>query len=307
MSGIQPQNIQAAYAYCMDIARAHYENFPTASFLLDRQQRLATAAIYTFARQADDFADEGELDPDTRLGLIRDYATWLDDIYAGRQVSNPVFIALADAAQRYGIPKQPLHDLLTAFSMDVRQHRYADFSGLLHYCQHSANPIGELVLRIHGAYTPENKQASDQICTALQLINFLQDIDEDMQQRDRIYIPLDELARYSLDQHDLSSRHDSAALKALLNVQLQRARAMLLSGSHLRDHLHGKLRLVITLTLCAGLSICDKLAARENSFDRPTLNKRDWIKIVLRASRFPAYRRHVKMRYAEKTDPSFSP
>ena len=293
---MQSQNLQSAYQFCLDLARQHYENFPTASVFLGGEQRKATAVIYAFARTADDIADEGELDNVTRLKQLDDYRQKLDAVYQNQTSDDPVFIALADTVKRFELPKQVLTDLLTAFRMDVEKKRYNNVADLLRYCQYSANPIGELVLRLHGVYTRENKQLSDLICTALQLINFIQDIDEDYQQRNRIYIPLDEMHKFSVDEDMIANRKEPAELAALVKCQLNRAQDMLLDGIGLIDHLHGKLRLVIALTISSGLRIIDKLQARQNCFTRPTLRKWDWVIIGLNALYFRAIRTRAKIR-----------
>lgn len=293
---MQSQNLQSAYQFCLDLTRQHYENFPTASIFLGREQRKATAAIYAFARTADDIADEGSLDIVTRLKYLDDYQQKLDAVYQNHPSDDPVFIALTDTIKRFELPKHVLADLLTAFRMDVEKKRYSDAADLIRYCQYSANPIGELVLRLHGVYTRQNKQLSDLICTALQLINFIQDIDEDYQQRNRIYIPLDEMHKFSVTEDMIANRNDAAELAALVKYQQDRAHAMLLDGIELIDHLHGNLRLVIALTISSGLRIIDKLQARQNCFTRPTLRKWDWVIIGLNALYFRTIRTRAKIR-----------
>lgn len=292
---MQRQNLQSAYQYCLAIAKRHYENFPTASILLNREQRKATAAIYAFARIADDIADEGSLDTSTRMQQLDEYAEKLTAIYQGQETSDPIFIALADTVKHFDLPKKTFVDLLTAFRMDIEKQRYANFAELLNYCRYSANPIGELVLRLHSCYTPQNKQHSDRVCTALQLINFVQDIDEDYRQRNRIYLPLDEMHQRAVTEDMLKNRDTSAPLASLVKYQLDRAQRLLLDGVDLVDNLSGKLRLVIALTISSGLKMCDKLHSRPNCFIRPTLNKGDWMKIGLNALYFRPIRSRAKI------------
>lgn len=292
---MQRQNLQSAYQYCLDVAKRHYENFPTASIFLNREQRKATAAIYAFARVADDIADEGSVDATTRLQQLDDHAQKLTAIYQGQGSHDPIFIALADTVKHFDLPKQTFVDLLTAFRMDIEKQRYANIAKLLDYCRYSANPIGELVLRLHGCYTPQNKQLSDRVCTALQLINFVQDIDEDYRQRNRIYVPLDEMHRHAVTEDMLKNQDTSAPLANLVQDQLERAQRLLLDGVGLVDNLSGKLRLVIALTISSGLKMCDKLHSRPNCFIRPTLNKGDWIKIGLNALYFRSIRSRAKI------------
>ncbi len=302
MSEIQPQNIASAYAHCLAIAQNHYENFPTASFLLNPTQRNATAAIYAFARTADDIADEGNLDAATRHQQMDKLQDCLSRCYLNDNCPDPIFIALADTIQRYAIPEQTLASLLVAFNMDIDKQRYADFEELIEYCTHSANPVGELVLRIHGCCSDQALMYSNAICSALQLINFLQDIDEDLQQRNRIYIPMNEMRAFSVSEDALRARRNSPELHALLQHQLVRARNMLLTGSQLVDMLHGKLKLVIKLTICGGLTVCDKLQQRQDSFTRPRLSRLDWVKITLRAFGFSADRARAKIQQTQNPE-----
>jgi len=292
---IQNLNIESAYQFCLDIARQHYENFPTASIFLTREQRNATAAIYAFARHADDLADEGTMETGPRLAALDEYQQQLEQIYNGEPVTEPIFIALADTIARFDIPKRALVDLLTAFRMDVLKKRYNDFTELLHYCEHSANPIGELVLYVHGTYSEQNKLLSDRICTALQLINFIQDIAEDYCQRQRIYIPLDEMETFAVTENMFGDTNTNPSLEKLVQYQLKRAKALLLSGAELVDALHGKLKWIITLTLCSGLRVCAKLQTRQNCSVRPTLNHFDWIKIGLHALYFRPVKARAKL------------
>ena len=278
--------IKKAYADCLQQARSHYENFPTASRLIDKQHRDATAAIYSFARRADDFADEGDLDNATRLARLDEFRSNLNAIDNNQPIDDSTFIALADTVTRYKLPLTPLQDLLHAFSMDVEKKRFADFNEILYYCRHSANPIGELVLRIHGAYNANTAALADKICSALQIINFMQDIDADYHQRNRIYIPQDEMQQYSVQESDLAARNNSPALNDLVAMQLERAKNMLLQGAPLVAQLRGRLKWVIKFTVNGGLMICKKCQQRNNVFQRPVLTKKDTLALLARSMYF---------------------
>jgi squalene synthase HpnC len=173
----------------------HYENFPVASVLLPARLRPAVAAIYWFARSADDFADEGEAPPAARLARLDAYRAELDRIAAGAAPESSRFVALAGVIRRHGLPLGPFHDLLDAFSQDVRKGRYATFAEVLDYCRRSANPVGRLMLQLFGAAAPTDLARSDAICTGLQLANFWQDAARDWR-KGRIYLPQDEMARF---------------------------------------------------------------------------------------------------------------
>ncbi|MGN6701418.1 MAG: squalene synthase HpnC, partial [Burkholderiaceae bacterium] len=165
----------------------HYENFPVASLLLPARLRPAVQSIYAFARSADDLADEGDAPPDERLAALAAYDAALTRIARGEPAQTPLFRALEATVHAHALPLQPLRDLLSAFSQDVTVKRYPDCPALADYCRRSANPVGTLMLHLYGTATPENLQASDAICTALQLTNFLQDVAIDWR-KDRVYL-----------------------------------------------------------------------------------------------------------------------
>lgn len=276
--------IEQAYRECARITRAHYENFPVASVLLPRRLRKPISAVYAFARTADDFADEGELPPASRLELLDQYRLQLDRIQRGETAEDQVFIALADVHRRCDVPLQLFYDLLTAFRQDVTKKRYADFSEVLEYCRHSANPVGRLVLHLAGLATPENLRDSDAICSALQLINFYQDLRQAVLENDRIYLPQDEMAQWGVTDEDIRAGRNHASLRKLMDAQIARTRELMLSGAPLALRLRGRLGFEIRLTVQGGLRILDALAAqREDVFTRPRLRRADWIRMCWRA------------------------
>ena len=182
----------------------HYENFPVASWLCPPRLRPPIAAIYHFARTADDIADEGSAPPAERLN---DLATYRADLHAIARGATPsphwaaVFQPLAAQMQAFQLPLQPLDDLLSAFAQDVRKtaagDTYADWPELIDYCRRSANPVGRLLLHLYGVTDAQAQQESDAICTALQLINFWQDLSVDIP-RGRYYLPLAECAVHGI-------------------------------------------------------------------------------------------------------------
>lgn len=270
--------LRDAYRHCVSLAQAHYENFPVASHLLPRALREPITVIYAFARTADDFADEGERAPTERLALLDHYRLQLEATLSGTAPANPVFIALADVIATHHLPPQLFHDLLTAFRSDVTTTRYETFDAVLHYCRHSANPVGRLLLHLVGAATPQHLTQSDAICTALQLINFYQDLAQDITENNRIYIPLDEMARFGVTEDDLRQRRDTAPLRALLDHQLDRARALMLSGAPLANTLRGRFGFELRLIVHGGLRVLDRLQQRRDTvFARPRLARSDWL------------------------------
>ncbi len=278
------QRLRRAYADCLALARQHYENFPVASRLLPRRLRQPITVIYTFARRADDIADEGKLAPAARLDQLDDYARQLDAIAAGEPVDDPLFIALADVIRRHTLPLAPFHDLLHAFRMDVTHLRYANFGEVMDYCRHSANPVGHLLLHLYGAATPRNLAHSDAVCSALQLINFLQDIRQDYTENDRIYLPQDEMARYGVSEEDIRQGRTTPAMRLFMDAQIERARRLMRSGSPLGVTLHGRFALELRLIIMGGTRVLQKLhGIGDDAFSRPRLTTRDWGWVVWRA------------------------
>jgi squalene synthase HpnC len=262
----------------------HYENFPVASVLLPARLRPAVKAIYAFARSADDIADEGDATPPQRLAALAAYDQALDDIDASRPAGAPMFAALAGVIQTYRLPLKPFRDLLSAFRQDVVTTRYHGFDELLDYCRRSANPVGTLMLHLYDAATPENLRDSDAICSALQLINFWQDVAIDWQKR-RIYLPLDDLERFGVTEQDIASSNAGPAWQALLQFEIDRARAMMLSGAPLARRLPGRIGWELRLVVQGGLRILERLeqAGGDVFRRRPKLDKRDWLLVLWRA------------------------
>ncbi len=276
--------LPAAYQHCRQIAASHYENFPVASRLLPRRLRQAVTVIYAFARSADDFADEGNDSPAVRLQLLAEYEAGLQSLSTGDPVRDPVFVALGDIIQRHQLPLQLFRDLLSAFKQDVTQQRYASIAEVLDYCRCSANPIGRLLLYLYGYATPANLLLSDHICTALQLINFLQDLAQDFDEHNRIYLPEDEMRRYGVGELQLRNHLTDAAMQQLVEAQIQRASALLLAGAPLGDQLPGRIGLEIRLIIHGGSCVLDKLRDHDgNVFRRPRLRKMDYPVMFWRA------------------------
>lgn len=262
----------------------HYENFPVASVLLPAPQRAPVAAIYRFARSADDFADEGDLPAGERLALLEDYRARLGAIARGETPQDAAFAELARVVRSHALPIGLLGDLLDAFSQDVVKTRYADFDELLDYSRRSANPVGRLLLHLFGAATPENLAQSDAICSGLQFANFWQDAALDWD-KGRIYLPLEEMARYGVTESHLAGARCDAGWRALLGFQVARTRAMLHDGAPLGRRLPGRIGLEIRLTVQGGLRILERIeAAGYDVFRRrPVLRWHDWPLLFARA------------------------
>ncbi|MBI5449909.1 MAG: squalene synthase HpnC [Gammaproteobacteria bacterium] len=266
------------------MARRHYENFPVASLLLPAAIRPSVAAIYAFARQADDIADEGTAPAAQRLVQLDDYDRQLMRLAQQQPVNDPVFIALSDTIRRHQLPLQLFHDLISAFRQDITVTRYHSDAEVLDYCRRSANPVGRLLLHLTGQASPENLRQSDLICSALQLINFLQDLAQDYDENNRIYLPLDLMQQYGVSETHFRNKLGDDALQHLMDDRIRYAQDLLLRGAPLAWRLPGRLGLEIRLTVFGGLRILQhKRRATMDAFSRPRLDTRDKIWIVAQA------------------------
>lgn len=265
----------------------HYENFPVASILMPRRLRKPVAAIYHFARAADDIADEGELSDDERLQRLDEFRDELNHIANGETPLLPLFQHLAGEIAEHALPMQPLHDLLDAFSQDVMKKRYANYDELLDYCRRSANPVGNLLLHLYEEATPVNIAYSDAICTALQLINFWQDVAKDWQ-IDRVYLPQDDLARFGVSEAQIAAGRCDDNWRALMKFEVDRARALMLSGKPLGSILSGRIGLEMRMIIQGGLRILDKLEAADYDMfnKRPVLKPYDWVIMLAKSAPF---------------------
>lgn len=262
----------------------HYENFPVGSLLLPPQFRHPVAQIYRFAREADDFADEGNAPDAVRLEQLERFRGQLRKIERGHIPDSDSFTLLAGVIHNHRLPVSLFYDLLSAFSQDVTRKRYANFPEVLDYCRRSANPVGRLLLHLFGSATPENLRHSDSICSALQLVNFWQDVELDFK-IGRIYLPQDEMKRYGVTEQHIAEQRCDGAWRALIRFQVERARAMLVAGAPLGRALSGRIGLEIRATVQGGLRILEKLeSAHCDMFrNRPALKWYDWPRILMRS------------------------
>ena len=275
----------------------HYENFPVASWLVPARLRPPIEAIYGFARGADDIADEGDLPDAERLRGLDRYLEALDAI-EGARAPPAQFARIAEAIRDYGLPIALLRDLIDAFKQDVVKKRYATFAEVMDYSRRSANPIGRLVLHLvervdengvrdefpctdfvsgKSSLTP----FSDAICSALQIINFWQDVALDWE-KGRVYIPREDLERFGVGERQIAEARADAKWRDLMAFECARARRMLSAGAPLADALAGRTGLEIRATVAGGGIILDKIEAAHGDVfrHRPVLTKLDWIKIL---------------------------
>jgi squalene synthase HpnC len=265
----------------------HYENFPVASLLLPKRLRRPVEIIYHFARQADDFADEGDVPNEERLEKLDAFRAELNRIEEGTAPVRPLFHEVAAIVREFQLPLQLFRDLLDAFSQDVVKKRYADFDELLDYCRRSANPVGRLLLHLYEEATPVNCQYSDTICTSLQLINFWQDVKKDYA-IGRIYLPQDDMARFNVTEELIAAGNPNENWRNLMRFETDRARQLMRSGAPLGTILPGRIGLELRMVAAGGNRILDKLASV--NFDmfgrRPVLQKHDWLIILFNSAPF---------------------
>lgn len=269
------------------MAVEHYENFPVASILLPKKLRRPVEIIYHFARQADDFADEGDAPDEQRLAQLDAFRSELDCIEAGKPTNMPLFRDVASIVAAFELPLQLFRDLLDAFAQDVVKKRYANFDEVLNYCRRSANPVGRLLLHLYDDATPRNLEHSDAICTSLQLINFWQDVQKDYA-IGRVYLPQEELARFGVTEDHIAQGRVDSAWQALMQFQCDRARELMRVGAPLGSILTGRIGLEMRMIIAGGLRILDKLdAAGYDVFrKRPVLRPFDWVIMLAKSAPF---------------------
>ena len=264
--------VPQAFQYCEHLTRDHYENFPVASVLVPGDRRRHICSIYSFARIADDYADEPGLTTAERIDGLTEWEEHLVDAYRGH-AHHPVFIALRETVDRFEMPIELFQSLLRAFRSDVTTHRYENFEEVLAYCENSANPIGRLILLLFNYRSESTLELSDSVCTALQLTNFWQDVSVDLL-KDRVYIPQDDIREFGYSEEELFQRTFTPAFKDLMCYQVDRTRQMFADGRPLLTEVGRDLRMELRLTWNGGTRILQKIEKAEYDVlsQRPTLS-----------------------------------
>ena len=291
-------NLEEAYGHCEYLAKTHYENFPVGR-LVPKAPKPHMFAVYAFARTSDDIADEGYADPrvpnphseapseSERLEMMHAFQADLEACIngqPGRPEHDWIFLPLADTIEKCSLPPQLFRDLLSAFEQDIVKRRYEDYDEVLNYCTRSANPVGRLVLHIHGFHDEKLHRMSDHICTALQLANFWQDVSVDLG-KDRIYIPIRNMQRNGVTEDDLFAGHMTEGYMHCMQDMVERAWTQFRSGRDLPRYLNFPLSMEIRLTWLGGTTILKKIEQQNfNTLDqRPKLRKRDLPLLLLYA------------------------
>jgi squalene synthase HpnC len=271
-----------AEQYTRWLATHHYENFHVVTFLLPKRLHQDFYNVYAFCRWADDLGDEIG-DRRESLRLLAWWRSELEAMYGGR-VKHPVFVALEDTVRKYGIPMQLFSDLITAFEQDQRVTRYVNWDQLFDYCRCSANPVGRLVLRLCGYADIERDRMSDATCTALQLANFWQDVTVDFE-KDRVYLPLDLLARHGYTIEELAARKFTPAFQAVMRDAVEVARKLFIEGLPLAKTVNRRLGFDLDLFSRGGMRVLDKIEQQKYNVlvHRPAVSKVDRIGLVAHA------------------------
>ena len=276
-------SLAEARQYCAHLARSHYENFSVASWFLPKHLRQDFLNVYAYCRISDDLGDEVG-DPAASLALLDQWQSELDACYNGAP-RHPVFVALAETVGKFAIPKHEFSDLLIAFRQDQTVTRFETFNDVLGYCHYSANPVGHLVLYLCGYHDPERQQLSDYTCTALQLANFWQDISVDYA-KGRIYLPLEDLRRFSVKEEDLAQNRNTPAFCQMMEFEVNRAREWFARGLPLIKNVDAQLAVDLDLFSRGGQEILNAIERQHFAVlgRRPVISKPRKLALVARAA-----------------------
>jgi phytoene synthase len=293
----RPEVLARAYAACEALARSHYENFPVASWLLPRPMRAHVAAVYAFARVADDIADEGAAPPAERLAQLN---AWQRRLHAAvaieRSADAPhehedlIVVALAHSIRVLDLPIALFDDLLSAFAQDTMTTRYASWEEVRDYCRRSADPVGRLVLRIAGYRDAALDRSSDALCTALQLTNFWQDFGRDWR-AGRLYVPRDVVVSCRAREMELEGPQLTESWMAALATCIASTRASFEAGREICTAVSGRLGFELRFTWLGGSRMLDLVERTGAALltRRPSLGVRDVPSIFWRAARWPSH------------------
>jgi squalene synthase HpnC len=291
-----PEPLVRAYAACATLAQSHYENFPVASRLLPAAMRPHVAAVYAFARVADDFADEGSASASERQSRLREWQTRLHRAVDSNETSHwaepmsrddLLFVAIGHSIRSLNLPLALFDDLLSAFGQDTMTTRYDSWSEVFDYCRRSANPVGRLVLRIAGRASDEMDRSSDALCTALQLTNFWQDFGRDWR-AGRLYVPRDVVRSCGARESDLDGARLTDAWAHALTACVDVTRQLFSGGRAVCDGMTGRLRLELRLTWLGGRRVLDRVVEHPHDLlrHRPTLRAADVPRLLWQAARW---------------------
>ncbi len=283
MNESEHQNLNNAYSKSLKFTKSHYENFPVVSFVIPKNLRKHVAIIYWFARTADDYADEGNFSKGERLEKLNNFEFRLKQLLNGKAESD-YEIALANTINEKNLTAENFYNLIKAFKQDVIKKKYENFDEVIDYCKHSANPVGRLILELFDIRSEEAFKHSDNICTALQLTNFLQDVSIDYK-KGRIYLPQDEMEMLQITEKLFEQKENNHKLKQLVKHNVDRAQNLLDEGKKLFPLLSGRLKVEIKWTVAGGEEILNRI--RKNDYNvlnnRPELSKTRMVSLLLKS------------------------
>lgn len=276
-------SLNEAYQVCRAISTGHYENFPVGSVLIPKNVRHHFFALYAFMRTADDFADLPLRAREERLMLLADWRRQFDDTYSGKESENPIFIALCNTIREFKLDQNLFHRLLEAFEVDATgEVEFRTFDDLRWYTARSAEPVGELVLALFGYHDSVRIKLSNEICTGLQLLNFIQDIREDLG-NNRYYYPQEDCEIFGIDLKKEDPDRDRLSLVSLF--ELERVEALLVRGASLAESVTGRLRYELRAVILAARKMIKKIRQLDGNsyFKRPKLSKKEHLSVLLQS------------------------
>lgn len=275
-------NLEQAYKQAIFFAQSHYENFPVISKFLPKEIRKHIAVVYQFARQADDLADEGEASDELRTKNLELYKKKLE-LCLNEKPESEFWFALSSTIKEKNLTTKYFYDLIDAFKQDVVKKRYADFEELLDYCTRSANPVGRIILELYDIRSEHELFYSDQICTALQLTNFYQDVSVDIL-KGRVYIPITEMKKFGLNDSWIISKNHDENSKKLVAELVRQVESMFDEGKKLLPAVPFLLRMQLKLTIIGGKKILEKIKMNDYNVveKRPVLSRRDILESLIK-------------------------
>ena len=283
MNESEHQKLNNAYSKSLKFTKSHYENFPVVSFVIPKNLRKHVAIIYWFARTADDYADEGNFSKGERLEKLNNFEFRLKQLLNGKAESDYEF-ALANTIIEKKLTTENFYNLIKAFKQDVIKKRYENFDEVIDYCKHSANPVGRLILELYDIQKEEAIKYSNNICTALQLTNFLQDVSIDYK-KGRIYLPQDEMDMLQITEKLFEDKENNHKLKQLVKHYIDRIQYLFDEGKKLYPFLSGRLKVEIKWTVAGGEEILNRI--RKNDYNvlnnRPELSKTRMASLFLKS------------------------
>ena len=276
-------DLNSLYNQALDFTKSHYENFPVVSFFTPKELRKYIAVVYQFARQADDIADEGNYSDEQRITKLDNYNNALNNS-ANNLFENDFWFLFNDTKVKKNLSVENFRNLLRAFRQDITKKRYENYEELQRYCENSANPVGRIILEIYNIRNKDAIKHSDEICTALQLTNFYQDVSIDYQ-KGRIYIPQNDMKNFLVSEKDIQSKEHSKNFIELMKFEIKRTKELFNEGRKILDYLPFRLKIQIQATIYGGEAILNKI--EKLNFDvtnqNPKLNKNDFVKIFFKA------------------------